>query len=217
MALGINYESSTGGGEDIVPVVKYNAKAGRWTRVDREDGTNNEVDITRNFKAVFDFENVQVGSISFATGKAPDFCVVKHGERIPQPPTSEHKDGIRILVKLHNDCGGDVRELASVAKAFLRGIDALHNDYLAGSKSNPGKLPVVVMSDTVPIVSEGAKGKSTNYVPKFEITSWANRPVDLTDMPRVSAAAQGNTRNETPPSTGSTKVAPPSSSDDDFG
>jgi len=216
MALGINYEASAGG-DDIIPVVKYNAKAGRWIRVDREDGKNDEVDITRNFKAVFDFENVQVGSISFASGKAPEFCVVKYGERIPQPPTSEYKTGVRILVKLHNDCGGDVRELASVAKAFLSGMDELHDAYLAGAKSNPGKLPVVVMSDTIPITSEGKNQKSTNYAPKFEITAWVSRPVDLIDSPRGAQAAQGGARSETPPSTGSTKVAPPSSSDDDFG
>ena len=51
MALGVNYETQTG---DIIPVVKYNAKAGRWFRSDRGDGQTEEIDITKNFSAMFD-------------------------------------------------------------------------------------------------------------------------------------------------------------------
>jgi hypothetical protein len=65
MALGFNY--STGGGDngDIVPFVKYDARAGRFFRNDRSEQngayTNNAVDITSNFKAVMDLENLEVG------------------------------------------------------------------------------------------------------------------------------------------------------------
>jgi len=217
MALGVNYEAATGG--DIIPVCKYNAKAGRWARVERENGTNEEVDITRSFKAVFDFENVQTGWISFVAGQAPDFDVVTYPDThfFRQPPTANHKSGVRILIKLAPSCGGDVREVASVSKAFLRGMDELHDAYLAGVKANPGKLPVVTMVDTIPIVSEGKGQKSTNYCPKFEIGSWVARPVDLEAQPRPSASA-GRPAG-TPPSTGSTKAAPPATTadDDDFG
>jgi len=217
MALGLNYESATGG--DIIPVCKYNAKAGRWARVDRENNTNEEVDITRTFKAVFDLENVQTGWISFVAGQAPDFDVVTYPDTHPQrtAPTANHKSGVRILVKLGKECGGDVREIASVSKAFLRGMDELHDAYLAGVKANPGKLPVVIMSETIPIVSEGKGQKSTNYCPKFEIVQWAPRPVDLEAQPRPAASA-GRPAN-TPPSTGSTKATPPANTadDDEFG
>jgi hypothetical protein len=224
MALGVNYEQGAGG-EDFLPVVKYNAKAGRWLRVDRSDDgkTYDDVDITKTFKAVFDFEYVQTGHISFASGKAPDFAVATIGERVPGPPTENHKPGIRILVKLGKDCGGDVRELASVAKAFIRGMDQLHDDYLAGVKANPGKLPVVVMSDTTAIVSEGKQQKSTNYVPVFEIVSWVPRPVDLVNSPRAAstvAAAPAASSGGSPPSTGSTRAAPPANKvedEDEFG
>jgi hypothetical protein len=217
MALGLNYEASAGG--DIIPVCKYNAKAGRWARVEREGGVNEEVDITRTFKAVFDFENIQTGWISFVAGQAPDFDVVTYPDTHPsrQPPTANHKEGVRILIKLAPDCGGDVREVASVSKAFLRGIDKLHTQYEAGLKDNPGKLPVVVMDDTIPIVSEGRGQKSTNYAPSFSIKSWVARPADLQAQPRSSASA-GRPAG-TPPSTGSTRAAPPATTadDDDFG
>ena len=54
MALGFNLGSGGGGG-DFLPIIKYDARAGRLFRVDREDGVSTSVDITRNFKAVFDF------------------------------------------------------------------------------------------------------------------------------------------------------------------
>ena len=217
MALGVSYESSTGGG-DFLPVVKYNAKAGRWARVDREDGSNYEVDITRSFKAVFDLENVEVGHISFVAGQAPDFSLVPFGDRVPPPPTSNHKGGVRLLIKLASEAGGDIRELASVAKAFLAGIDKLHDAYLEGVKENPDKLPVVIMSDTLPIVSEGKGQKSTNYSPVFEIEKWVSRPSDLVASPRGPSTPKAEApARSAPPSTGSTRASAPSNDDDDFG
>jgi hypothetical protein len=218
MALGLNYDTPTGGGGDFLAVVKYNAKAGRWARVDREDNSNVETDITRTFKAVADLENVETGWISFVAGQAPDFDVVVYPNTHPArtAPTPNHKSGARLIVKLHSSCGGDVREIASVSKAFIRGLDDLHDQYLEGVKKNPGKLPVIVMADTIPIVSEGKGQKSTNYCPQFEIVNWVGRPDDLVHQPRVSTASSTNSR--VPPSTGSTKVsAPVNTDDDDFG
>jgi hypothetical protein len=63
MALGMNYDTSGGG--DFLPIVKYDARAGRIFRVDRLDRVNNPVDITRSFKAVIDLENIEVGWLDF--------------------------------------------------------------------------------------------------------------------------------------------------------
>lgn len=218
MAIGVNYESA--GSDDIIPIVKYDAKAGRMFRRDRVDGNNENIDITRSFKAVFDFDNLETGSIAFPVGGAPDFAVARIGDRVPERPSGDHKPGCRILVKLTKDCGGDVRELASTAKAFLRGIDTAHDAYEAGKAANPGKLPVYILKDTVPIVSEGGGNKTTNYSPVFELTGWAARPSDLTYIPRAKPApsAVPSAPAGTPPSTGSSRVmAPAVAADDDFG
>ena len=209
MALGFNFES--GDGSDIIPIIKFDAKAGRMFRRDRVNGENEQIDITKSFKAIFDFENIETGTINFNTGSAPDFAVARIGEQIPPAPTLDHRPGARILVKLSKDNGGDVRELASTAKAFLRGLNALHDAYLAGSAANKGKLPVVQLEDTTPITSgEGAR-KSTNYSPVFKIVSWVERPEDLLYVPKSRNAAQSSAG--APPSTGSTKVSAPG---DDF-
>ncbi len=218
MALGINHEA-TGGG-DIVPIVKYDAKAGRVFRVDRQQGANGyentPADITKAFKAVVDLENVEVGYMNFDTGGAPDFCMVPLGTAFPQKPTDKHRQGARIMMKLHASCGGDVREMSSVAKAALRGIDALHDRYEAEKFANNGKLPIVVLKDTTAVTTgEGAR-KSTNYSPVFDIVGWAVRPTDLVFKPRAKgaeaqkSAAPGPAADRgSPPSNGATQVGAP--------
>lgn len=217
MALGLNY--STGGGDngDIVPFVKYDARAGRFFRNDRTEQngayTNNAVDITSNFKAVIDLENVEVGYLLFAAGSAPAFMLVKLGDPMPHKPADgKWKQGARIMMKLHSSCGGDVRETSSNAAAFLKGIDELHTAYEAGKAANPGKLPVVVLKTTIPVTSGSGDKKSTNYQPVFEITGWAPRPTDLVHVAKGSSAAPSTAPQAAPasaPSTGSTQVSAP--------
>ena len=217
MALGLSYGGNGGG--DFLPIVKYDARAGRIFRVDREDGVSTPTDITKNFKAIFDFENVQIGWMKFVAGAAPDFVLVNHREPLPERPSEDHRQGVRLVMKLHESCGGDVREITGNAAAFLRGIDALHNDYEKDAAKNPGKLPVVVLEDTVSVESGSGVKKSTNYSPVFKITGWAPRPAS---MAKVAGSDEGRARSA-PPSTGSTKVespkskAPAMADDDDFG
>lgn len=230
MALGLNY-SSGGNGGDIVPFVKFDARAGRFFRRDRSQDSggnyiNNDVDITSSFKAVVDMENIEVGYLKFGAGAAPEFVLARLGDPMPHKPAGDGwKQGVRIMMKLHATCGGDIRECSSNAAAFLKGIDDLHTEYEAGKKANPGKLPVVVLKTTMPITSgQGAK-KSTNYQPVLEISGWASRPTDLVHVAKGGTEAPQTTSPRTAPSTGSTPVSAPkaapapamSAADDDFG
>lgn len=219
MALGLSFNDG-GSASDIIPIIKFDARAGRIFRRDYTGEGYDNIDITRAFKAVIDMENIEVGSIAFGTG-APLFAVAPLGKTPPAPPSPEHKTGARLMLKLGKDCGGDVREIASTAKAFLRGLDELHNAYLAGVIDNPGKLPVVVLADTIGITSgEGAK-KSTNYQPVFEITGWVPRPADLVFVPRATAlpaSAPPAAASTRAPATGSRPATPPPApAADDFG
>ncbi len=230
MALGMNFNSGGDGG-DIVPYVKYDSRAGRISRADRNqaaDGSygNEVVDITLTFKAVIDMENIEIGFFLFTAGAAPQMLVVPIGEVMPQKPAGEGwKQGARVMMKLHQSCGGDVREMSGNAASFLRGFDELHTAYEADKASNPGKLPVVVLKSAQPVTTgQGAK-KSTNYQPVFEITGWAPRPNDLVFVSKAAAGQKTATTASpsTAPSTGSTPVSAPAAKQletvgaDDFG
>lgn len=220
MGLGLNINT---GSKNFLPIIKYDARAGRVFRVDKVDGVSTPVDITKKFKAVFDFENVEVGYINFATGSAPDFVMVALGNVLPACPSENHKQGMRMVVKLGAECGGDCRELAGTSGAFLASMEKLHDDYLAGMKDNAGKLPVVSLTDTVAIESGSGARKSTNYRPVFEIVSWVNRPKDLGPNAREPEAAPA--LKAVPPSTGSSRASAPTArtpepamaEDEDFG
>jgi len=207
MAL-VNVSTNTGG--DFVPIVKYDARAGRLFRVDKDETGSNPVDITRAFRAVFDFEQVEVGWILFSAGGAPDFRMAPFGQPLPERPTADYKQGVRLRIKLSPACGGDVRELAGTSAAFPRGINALHDEWMTQAKLNAGKLPIVSLEDTLPVESGAGAKRSTNYQPVFRIVGWAPRPAD---MPlangHAAPAPAARPAAARPPSNGSTVVAPP--------
>lgn len=227
MALGFTY--STGGG-DFTAIMKYDARAGRMFREDRKQdagGTwiKDSVDVTNIFKAVFDFDNIEVGYINFPQGGAPDFCMVALGDPYPQRPSQTHNQGVRFMMKLSKDAAGDgapIRELAGTSAVFRMGIDELHNAYEAAKAANVGKLPIVALKTTLPVTSgQGAK-KSTNYQPVFEIVGWAARPEDLVFVPKARTKQTAQPAAATAPATGSTAVPPPAqkqmaAADSDFG
>lgn len=210
MALGLQTES---GGGEFTPVVKFDARAGRMFRVDREqDGggnwNTNNVEITNGFTAVMDLENIEVGWLLFAAGVAPQLTLVKLGQPLPQRPSDQHKQGFRMLMKLGKSSGGDVREIAATSKAVLGAVDDLHTAYESQKAANPGKLPVVALTGSKAIVSTGKGQSSTNYAPIFEIQKWVDRPAEL-------GGASGATQQEAAP-TPPPPAAPVASDDNEF-
>ena len=200
MAFGFDY--SRGG--DYLPIIKYDARAGRLTRVDRKDGVSVPVDITNAFKALVDLDNLEHGWIAFGDA-GPDFQMARLGEPAPAKPSDRHKMGVRLMLKLSGDCGGDVREFATNASVSLRGLDRLHDEFLA--KREEGKLPIVRLKETIPVTTGQGSQKSTNWEPSFEIIGWAARPDDLQPTRARENASLKNPA--APPATGATKVGAP--------
>ncbi len=223
--FGFSTETATG---EFTAILKYDARAGRLFRIDRVDTgggfENDPVDITAEFKAIFDFENVEVGWIDFVAGSAPHCVLVKMGEALPPRPSDRHKNGVRFLVKLAKTCVGPtgkaIREVMGTAKVFLNGVETVYKAYLLEKDKNAGKLPVIALEKTTPIKSGSGERTSTNYQPNFKIVSWAPRG-DLVFTPKAgsAAAANGNgngngalpLEEKTPPATGSTRVSAPKS------
>lgn len=170
-----------------VPIIKYDARAGRMFRVDRSDDTgrweSNPVEITSVFQAVIDLENIETGWLHFPTGGAPDIRTVKIGQALPDRPTDKHRTGFRVMMLLGRQAGGDVREMAGNAAVAIKGMDLLHDAYMASPDSKLGLLPVVRLSGTIPVTTQGkANGQpmtSTNYQPVWQIVKWVARPPEL--------------------------------------
>jgi hypothetical protein len=213
MALGLSLGGSGDGSfEERVPILKYDSRAGRLFRVDRSNESGqwetDTVEITNDFQAVIDMENVEVGWMNFQAGSAPDFKMVALGEQLPPKPGDAHRQGFRVRMKLGKMCGGDVREIAGNAKVMIAGFDKLHTAYEAGLGQNAGKLPVVKLAKTIPVTT-GQKGQqSTNYEPVFEIVKWVDRPEGLT-APNAPEATQAQEPKKEAP-----KEAPKPAADD---
>lgn len=206
--MGLGLQTESGGGGDFADIIKYDARAGRMFRVDRTQGANgwetNNVEITNGFTFVPDLDNVQVGYALFAAGVAPSFTMVPLGDPMPHKPSDQHKQGFKLMSKLGKDSGGDLRELASCAKTVIGAISALHDEYTAGQAANPGKLPVVALTGSTPVVSTGQGKSSTNYAPVFQIVKWVDRPAELVggqpaNEPKAEAVAQLKTTSQVAP------------------
>jgi len=118
-----------------------------------------------------------------------------------------------------------IRELASNALAFLRGLAPVYRQYLNERAAHPGMLPVLMLNGHP--VAEKAVGRqsATTFRPVFKIVSWTARG-DLKTPPRQTAAPATNGAGAAAapaerPDTGATRAAPPKQPDaniaDDFG
>lgn len=210
MALGFNTEARSGG--DILPIVKFDAKSGDFiarNRVQGGDGMweNVEEELQVPFKAIFDFDNIQVGWLSFSSG-APDFQMVTYGERLPPQPSPDHKQAFRIRIYSK---GLGLREFSHSSKTMLRAIDALHNQFLADKAANPGKVPVVEVSGLETVKVNTPQGELRFKAPKWSICQWAARPEAL-DGAATPAPATAPAAAPAPVA----KPAPVAAADDEF-
>jgi len=197
MALVAVAPASSGG--DRLPVLKYDARAGRLFLLDRvQDASGDWQTDQRELKAdaaqfAMDFGSVEVGWFLFPKGAAPMMVTVPYGQPIPPQPAAvgtikddktgkerpnNFRQGFRVKVAgkaLAAPDGGIVRELAANAIVSINGLNELHNAFEAAPEARAGKIPVVKLADTIP---EKA-GQSTNYRPVFQIVTWAERPADI--------------------------------------
>ena len=170
-----------GSSGEILPLAKFDARAGVLYRCDRVRGPDGkwyveQKNITDNFAAVFDLENTEIGWMAFFSGAPPNFVMFPAGSDIGNPPSAKHKQGFRLRVKLTKGCGGGVYEFTSTAASTWRGIDALHTAFETERSKHPNKLPLAKLAGVKPDKTP----MGTSYVPDFEITAWVVRPPELT-------------------------------------
>jgi len=190
MALGFTETSSSGGG-DYLPIIKFSAKDGSFVRQDRHQGADGtwektETEMELPIKVVMDMEAIEVGYIAF-TSTGPDFRMVKVGETMPQQPSPDHKEGFRVRL-LNKEIG--LREMSSSSKIVRNQMNALHDQWIAGKADNPGKVPVIEItgSDRITIETK-SQGTQAFRAPKWSITGWVDRPVSLDAAPAAPEPA----------------------------
>jgi hypothetical protein len=193
-ALGFQVTNSA----DIVPHVKYDSRAGRWSKIDRTQGASgwesNATDFTQNVIFVIDLANIEVGWVHFGA-QGPSYAMSPVGQKQPDQPSKDHRQGFKVMLFSEKNLDG-VRVWSTNAKCVLTAIDELYVAYKAAPESAQGKLPVVQMTDVLPVKTNGkdAAGKpvsSTNYAPVFKILQWVDRPQALGATVTPITAAQG--------------------------
>lgn len=176
MALGLVSESAGGSG-NIVPIIKYDARGGDFMRQDRSQNAAGEwvsehQELVLPLTIAVDMENIEVGWMSFASGR-PDFRMVKLGEPMPAKPSDDHKQAFRVRLT-SRDLG--LREFSSQSKMVQSAFDVLHNQYEAEKGNNPGMTPVVTISGTKTVTVNTPQGEQRFKVPEWSITQWTERP-----------------------------------------
>lgn len=194
------FMTAPSGGGDFTPYVKYNAKAGRWYTKKDEQGAP-EFEVT-NMTAIFDMDNLRTGWFDFPAGGAPDKVFDPSLAEAAPKPGDNHKRGFQLLAFSDANLLGK-REFSSTAGVVIEAMNALHDHWLAGKNTNPGKLPVVKCSGVLPITGK----HGTNYQPVLEIVAWADRPAELAGAPATAAAPA--TQAAPPPAAAPATHAPP--------
>ena len=196
MGLGLSYGGSETASGDFLPLVNYNAKAGRLKFSQRVEVNGRwekqEEDVSFQQPAfVADMENIQVGWLFFKAGMAPVRSLVKIGQPLPPCPVGDYgvdergnaakpKQGFAMRLL---DGNRTVREFSSNANAVLAAIDTLHSQYEAAPEKAQGLLPVVQFQGATEV-----KGKhGSNYTPNFAIIKWVPRPAELAGSPAAPA------------------------------
>jgi hypothetical protein len=165
---------------DSKPIIKCNAKSGRFTVDDTA--------VTR-IQFIADLENAEAGWMFFRENSQPDFRLTKvkdllNGKAYPAMPDERDADnkplyrrGFRMMVKIGDKLAGgrpSVREMATCSFVVTTAIDGLLRAWYEQHRQD-GKLPVVEVNDW-----EEVKGQyGSNFRPQFLIKKLVDRPADF--------------------------------------
>jgi len=171
---------------DFADIVKYDANAGRFFRVDYNLDTREKVPVditTPPPKFAIDFGSLEVGYGRF-TATGPEFHVVPVEQKLPAQPLEKDEKG-RLLfrpvfrVKLYGKVLDGLREWASAANCVLETVDDLYNKFRAAPEAQAGKIPIIELTRTMPVVFGRGARQRTLYAPCFTIVGWTDRPAAM--------------------------------------
>ena len=178
MAFG--YKTTTG---DFLPIVKFDARSGRFFKVNKEfGGVAEDVEIPNGTKFAIDFGTLEAGWVTFgAQGPIRHMRpYVEEEGTIPQP---QDKDGDGKLIfrpgfytKICGNALDGVREWIGASAAVMNAMEELYQACIRTPEMAKGQIPIVIIARTTAIKSGMGARSSTNYGPVFEVAGFTDRP-----------------------------------------
>jgi hypothetical protein len=167
---------------DFADIVKYDANAGRFFKIDYNPDTREKVPVditTPPPKFALDFGSLEIGYGRF-TATGPDYHIVPEGQPLPAQPLDKDEKG-RLLfrpvfrVKIFGKVLDGLREWASQANCVLEPVDDLYNKFRVRPEAESGKIPIVELTRTIPVVVGRGTRQRTLYAPCLNIVGWTDR------------------------------------------
>ena len=181
MAFG--YKTTTG---DFLPIVKYDARSGRFFKVDKlpgQQGVDTEIPAGTTFAV--DFGTLEAGWVTFgAQGPVRKMRPYIEGEETIPQPQEKDSDGKLIFrpgfyVKLAGNALDGIREWIGASAAVMNAMDDLYQTFAVAPEAASGKIPLICIASTTAIRSGAGTRSSTNYAPVFQVNGWVDRPEGL--------------------------------------
>lgn len=197
MAFGISGNAGGGDGDDFLPLLTYNAKAGRLKLQQRVEGVagweTQESDISFTSPMfVMDLAAVRVGWLLFKAGMPPVKALAYVGHPIPPQPVGNWGNDAqgKPLKPRHGFVmhlmGTDrvLREFSANAGCVIDSMNTLHDAYLAAPEAAQGMVPVVKFAGTTEMKTK----HGSNFAPLWEIVKWVPRPTEFGALPSAKPA-----------------------------
>jgi hypothetical protein len=171
---------------DFAERVKIDARSGRMIKItyNPDSGEKEQEDVTNPPpKFAFDFGSLEVGYAHFSPA-GPDFRVVPEGQKLPDQPMDKDEKGKLMFrpvfrAKLYGQILDGLRELSSSANVVLESVDELYQEFRRAPEAGAGKIPIVQLSKTIPVVFGKRKHENTVYAPCFLIVGWTDRVPEM--------------------------------------
>ena len=174
---------------DFIPIIKYDARSGIFTRVDRVQSAGgqwqSEEAQLKDPEFLCDLAQVEIGWMRFVG--VPDFVMVHRQQAVPTQPSDDHRLGFRVLLMLaeaHALDGeaGDLRHFSNSSKTVMGAFDKLDNDFQRSKESNdPDLVPRVKVTGVEALKIRTPQGQSNFQRPVFTIIGWDDYPIEFTE------------------------------------
>jgi hypothetical protein len=118
-----------------------------------------------------DLKNLAEGWIYYPKGMRRERLFDPEGGW-PPCPSSEHKQGMLVRVKMQGAITG-VGDFTATAIGALKAFDRVHDQFMAEREKHKGKVPILAAAGKEPF--------GLAVAPMLRLQGWAERPADLPD------------------------------------